>query len=415
MKGLQHLRKVLKGTLSLVCALGLVLTSSQTVNAAYSGDYFGMGLDYHDGNTMEIADGWTNGGMFSTCTWRSGNVGFGDGKMYLSITSDPYGATAYAGGEYRTKEFFGYGMYDVSMKPIKNDGVVSSFFTYTGPCDGNQWDEIDIEFLGKDTTKVQFNYFTNGVGGHEYVHNLGFDASQGFHTYGFLWEPGKITWYVDGVAVHTATDNIPTTPGKIMMNAWPGTGVDSWLNPFNGKVPLTAEYDWASYTSLSSLGISGGSSNSGSSNSSSNNGIVSGGAYFINSKYNSKAVDISGWSYDNGGNIQQWDYLGQSNQQWIIEKQSNGYYTIKSVYNGKVLDVADFSMSNGGNVHQWDYVGGMNQLWSIEQVGNAYKITNAMSGKVLDVADYSTSNGGNLHQWDYVGGDNQLWYFTRLW
>lgn len=32
------------------------------------------------------------------------------------------------------------------------------------------------------------------------------------------------------------------------MNVWPGTGVDGWLNPFNGKTPLTAEYDWIKYT-----------------------------------------------------------------------------------------------------------------------------------------------------------------------
>ncbi len=120
--------------------------------------------------------------------------------------------------------------------------MVSSFFTYTGPSDGNPWDEIDIEFLGKDTTKVQFNYFTDGKGSHEHLYDLGFDASEEFHKYGFLWQTDSITWYVDGEAVYTATDNIPQTPSKIMLNTWPGTGVDSWLNAFDGTVPLTAEY-----------------------------------------------------------------------------------------------------------------------------------------------------------------------------
>lgn len=35
------------------------------------------------------------------------------------------------------------------MKAIKNDGCVSSFFTYTGPYDGDSWDEIDFEVLGR--------------------------------------------------------------------------------------------------------------------------------------------------------------------------------------------------------------------------------------------------------------------------
>ena len=103
------------------------------------------------------------------------------------------------------------------MQAIKNDGVVSSFFIYTGPSDNNPWDEIDIEVLGKDTTKVQFNYFTNGVGNHEYMYDLGFDASKGYHTYGFDWQPDKITWYVDGKEVYSATTNIPSTPGKIVL------------------------------------------------------------------------------------------------------------------------------------------------------------------------------------------------------
>lgn len=133
------------------------------------------------------------------------------------------------------------------MKPIRNDGVVSSFFTYTGPSDNNPWDEIDIEFLGKDTTIVQFNYFTNGQGGHEYIYELGFDAAEEFHTYGFDWQEDGITWYVDGEAVHTAEKNLPSTPSKIMMNTWPGTGVDGWLKAYDGTTPITAEYRYIDY------------------------------------------------------------------------------------------------------------------------------------------------------------------------
>ena len=58
----------------------------------------------------------------------------------------------------------------------------------------------------------------------------------------------NVTWYVDGKAVYTARNNVPTTPGKIMLNVWPGTGVDSWLSKYNGKTPLVAQYDWVSFT-----------------------------------------------------------------------------------------------------------------------------------------------------------------------
>lgn len=204
--------------------------------------------DFRKGETSVFfaSDGWSNGSCFD-CGWYKENTSFDGGVLNLTIDKDYSGKYNYSGAEYRTADTYHYGYYETSMQAIKNDGVVSSFFTYTGPSENNPWDEIDIEVLGKDTTKVQFNYYTNGVGNHEYMYDLGFDASEGFHTYGFDWQPDHITWYVDGKAVYTAYNNIPSTAGRIMMNVWPGTGVDGWLNHYDGKTPLTARYQWVTY------------------------------------------------------------------------------------------------------------------------------------------------------------------------
>lgn len=206
--------------------------------------------DFRKGATslFEASDGWTNGNPFD-CGWTKNNTSFDNGVLNLTIDKDSSGQYNYTGAEYRSLEHYHYGYYETSMKAIKNDGVVSSFFTYTGPSENNPWDEIDVEVLGKDTTKVQFNYYTNGVGNHEYMYDLGFDASEGYHTYGFDWQKDFITWYVDGKAVYTATSNIPSTASKIMMNVWPGIGVNDWLKPFDGKTPLTASYEWVTYQS----------------------------------------------------------------------------------------------------------------------------------------------------------------------
>lgn len=191
-------------------------------------------------------DGYSNGNMFN-CTWREDNISFSeDGLLTLSLTSPSPGE--FDGAEYRTLDKYSYGKYEIRMKPAANPGVVSSFFTYTGPSENEPWDEIDIEFLGKNMRQMQLNYFTNGVGGHEKIIDLDFDASQEFHWYGFEWKKDAITWYIDDQPVHTATENIPSTPGRIMMNLWNGTGVDSWLEPYDGKVPLHAYYDQFRYT-----------------------------------------------------------------------------------------------------------------------------------------------------------------------
>ncbi|WP_159886775.1 beta-glucanase [Paenibacillus puerhi] len=229
-------------TLAMTSLSSLLLVS--TASGAYE---LWEPMNYFDTGIWQKADGYSNGGMFN-CTWRAGNANFtSDGSLKLGLTSNYY--NVFDCGEYRSTNKYGYGLYQVSMKPAKNTGIVSSFFTYTGPAYGTIWDEIDIEFLGKDTTKVQFNYYTNGVGGHEQLVDLGFDAANWFHTYAFDWQPGSIKWYVDGVLKHTATSNIPSNSGKIMMNIWNGTGVDGWLGAYNGANPLYAEYDWVKYTS----------------------------------------------------------------------------------------------------------------------------------------------------------------------
>ncbi|MDE7363492.1 MAG: glycoside hydrolase family 16 protein [Ruminococcus sp.] len=204
--------------------------------------------DFRDGSSKLFfaSDGWTNGACFD-CGWYEQNTSLDNNMLSLTIDKDYTGKYNYSGAEYRTHEHYGYGYYETSMQAIKNDGVVSSFFTYTGESEQNPWDEIDIEILGKDTTKVQLNYYTNGVGNHEFMYDLGFDASEGFHTYGFDWQADYIAWYVDGKEVYRATSNIPSTPGRIMMNTWPGITVDEWLKPFNGNTPLTAHYQWVTF------------------------------------------------------------------------------------------------------------------------------------------------------------------------
>lgn len=210
--------------------------------------------DFNAYNTQQWwkATGYGNGGVFNV-GWKNSNATIANGALTLTLnnTNCPSGCSTYpyAGGEFRTLSSYGYGSFQVTMKAASGSGVVSSFFIY----DDATRDEVAIEFLGKDTTKMQVNYFTRGVGGHETVIPLGFDAAAASHTYRFVWGPGFIEWYVDGVKVHGeygARGALPTTPGRIMMNVWTGRGIDSWTGPFQYTGPRTASYDqvtWAAY------------------------------------------------------------------------------------------------------------------------------------------------------------------------
>ena len=420
-------RKIIATVLGTVLAVCSLLGGANTASAAsaWGGTHDGMSLDYHDSSKFDMAT-WSNGGMFN-CTFSPNNIRFQGGQMAITIDRNWQGYTA---GEYRTKNYYGYGLFQVNMKPIKNPGVVSSFFTYTGPSDGTKWDEIDIEFLGKDTTKVQFNYYTSGQGNHEYLYNLGFDASQSFHTYGFDWRPGSITWYVDGKAVYTATRDIPTTPGKIMMNAWNGTGVDDWLQAYNGRTGITAYYDWASYDANtgSNSGNNSGNNNSGNNNSGNNNSgnqqpsqpsqpSNNSGAMFDGSKAykiinfgSSMAMDVQGNRRDNGTNVLQYYYRGNANQKWYFVKDGN-CYIIKNASTGKVLTVQDSATWDGANVYQWDYYGDASQKWEIyPAANNTYKIINHKSGKLLNIAYGSTSANANIEQYKDASSNFEKWW-----
>ena len=135
---------------------------------------------------------WSNGGMFN-CGFLPDHVNFSGGVMNIRLDNYSSSGKPYSSGEYRTNNTFSYGKFEANLKAAKGNGLVSSFFTYTG----SPWDEIDVEILGKNTNQVQFNYFTNGQGGHEKVVNLGFDASAGFHKYMIQWGQGYINWYVE--------------------------------------------------------------------------------------------------------------------------------------------------------------------------------------------------------------------------
>ena len=217
--------------------------------------------DFENDNSVcwEKADNRWNGLPFWN-GWRADHIEFTSGIMRLRLDDQPCvtdlatcSNQPYASGEYRSRELYRYGRFETRLKAVKQSGVVTAFFIYND----NPHDEIDIEILGLDPTQMQVNYFTNGVGGHEKIIPLGFDASAAFHTYAIEWLPNMIRWYVDDQLVHTEVDsqgNLPTTPGKVMMNFWPVTvDVEQWAGRFIYSSPIDAQYDWFKYLPLVKL------------------------------------------------------------------------------------------------------------------------------------------------------------------
>jgi hypothetical protein len=175
-------------------------------------------------------------------------------SVFFVITS-VHGANPYKGGEFRTKEAYTYGRFEVNYKPAKGDGILSTYFTYfdgseTDPWMSTKWNEIDLEILGRYDDNVQYNTITPGQVNHVRSHYVGFNPTEDYHTYAIEWTPEYIAWFIDGLEVYRQTQahvQTVTHPQKIMMNIWQ-PAYASWVGAFDPAIlPVFAYYDWTSY------------------------------------------------------------------------------------------------------------------------------------------------------------------------
>lgn len=159
--------------------------------------------------------------------WRRDSAVFTDDHLALRLApvTDASTDKNFFGAEVQSPGNYGFGRYEVVMRPARAHGVISSFFTYTGPHFDAPHDEIDIEFLGRDTTRMWVLAFSDGQKLPGEFLELGFDAADAPHLYAFEWTADDIIWFVDGTEVfrvQSQTPPVPQTPGKIYMNIWAG-------------------------------------------------------------------------------------------------------------------------------------------------------------------------------------------------
>jgi endo-1,3-1,4-beta-glycanase ExoK len=223
-------------------------SSNADAPAAFKYDF-----DHHDGRLWYISDGWANGD-WQACEWRATALSINSDKKLQITLSDKGGKQRPIGcGEIRTKQVYGYGLYETRMRAAEGAGLNSAFFTYIGPANHQPWDEIDFEFLGKNPHAVETNFYTNGKSMGGTVVNLDYDATKEFHNYAIKWEPTKITWYVDGKLVHESPAGvaIPSHPSSLFFSLWAGGAQENnWMGEFKYTTPKTAEIEWAAYTPL---------------------------------------------------------------------------------------------------------------------------------------------------------------------
>ncbi|MEH6810513.1 MAG: family 16 glycosylhydrolase [Hyphomonas oceanitis] len=247
-------------TVSIVCVLAAIIlisvksrTSTSTVLSPDRGDGASFNLSFRDsfnGEDWYVSD-FTLKSTFFRVGWIPANVHYHPPSISLELNRKPAPPQPFSGAEVQKRGFYGHGRYEVVMQAAPGSGAVSSFFTHTDATFGDPHDEIDIEFLGKNTRQLHANIFTKGkTRGSIYI-DLPFDAAEEVHLYAFDWQPDKIAWYVDDKLVKTVTSRdrpIPETPGRIIMNIWTGTSQQySWHGEPTFADPTQASYYCVSF------------------------------------------------------------------------------------------------------------------------------------------------------------------------
>lgn len=171
----------------------------------------------------------------------------------LLISSLSAQVKPYRGAEYRTKASYKYGRFEIRMKSAPGNGILTTLFTYHDltPFSVANWNEIDIETLGRYTNETQFNTITPGQVNHVQRQVLKFNPHLSFHLYAIEWTPDYVAWRVDGYEVYRQTASHISTLNreqKIMMNMWQPSAV-AWVGPFDpAGLPFHGFYDWVKYS-----------------------------------------------------------------------------------------------------------------------------------------------------------------------
>ncbi|WP_321474571.1 glycoside hydrolase family 16 protein [uncultured Paludibaculum sp.] len=212
--------------LVLFCALPLCAQPPAGYRLAWSDDFNGSSLDmarwmYRTDVKMESAQ-------------RPENVTVSGGQLVIHLRKEEHGGKHYTGGGVISREKSRYGYYEARVKMHGASGWHQSVWAMAGGDGSTTYPpemrtEIDgMEFDSDVPWKAHMGLIkwkgpksstsltcSPGV----YRGALGFDASAGFHNYGFEWTPKEVRYYLDG-DLRCALPYPPSDGEHDLVNFW---------------------------------------------------------------------------------------------------------------------------------------------------------------------------------------------------
>lgn len=191
------------------------------------------------------------------------SVSVDNGELSITLLEAPEGTEdsgetkPYFGAEVRSVATLTYGRVRARAKLANGSAVVSALVTIYTPWPADNWNELDIECLGKNPSAVQFNtqVYTGKLPAastpvspkqdpHSY--DFGFDSSQDFHIYQIEWTPAAVVFTVDDQEAYRWDKRIDlmTLPQNVLLTIW-ASSTASWAGAVDDTtLGATAVYDW---------------------------------------------------------------------------------------------------------------------------------------------------------------------------
>lgn len=206
-------------------------------------------FDEFDLGRWFVSDGWANG-PHQSCLWHRDRVSLKDGILRLSLTNDAQGDRALSCAEIQSNEAFDYGTFEARVRLPFASGLNANFFTHIGAPQERPHNEVDFEFIARDGSQLQTNFFVNGEGGHEELLDVADDDA--FHDLAVTWGPDSLRWFIDGQLIREESSGpMPSEMQKIYLSLWSTDTLVDWLGSFDpSTAPLVMEVDWVAFTPL---------------------------------------------------------------------------------------------------------------------------------------------------------------------
>lgn len=184
--------------------------------------------------------------------FRPGNFSIGrDSVARLTLQKERTSVREYTSASICSRERYLYGRFVAEVKPANVPGLITGVFLHRN----SPRQEIDVEFLGRDTTKLLLNVYYNpgdngarmeyGYRGTPVLIDLGFDASENFHRYEIEWSPASIRWRVDGRLAYERVNwdptPIPHLPMQLNVNLWHSRSEELAGQLAGGELPAQME------------------------------------------------------------------------------------------------------------------------------------------------------------------------------